>query len=84
MKWERRKQYPKNWEQLARQCKEQAGGHASFATLNKARNARPDEQERCIPSTCMQPTLSMILATRYLRSSACVLLAMAYTIISTG
>ena len=33
MKRERRKQYPNNWEQLARQCKEQAGWQCEFCDI---------------------------------------------------
>ena len=33
MNSERRKQYPKNWEQLARQCKEQAGKRCEFCRI---------------------------------------------------
>lgn len=33
MEHERRKRYPKNWEQLARQCKEQAGWKCEFCHI---------------------------------------------------
>ncbi len=33
MNSERRKRYPKNWEQLARQCKEQAGKQCAFCRI---------------------------------------------------
>jgi len=35
MKPERRKQYPKNWEQLARQCKEQAGKQCAYCHVKQ-------------------------------------------------
>jgi hypothetical protein len=42
VKSERRKQYPKNWEHLARQCKEQAGKRCEFChiTQGKKRKSR--------------------------------------------
>src|SRR5260221_461130 len=35
VKPERRKQYPKNWESLARQCKEQAGNQCAFCHIRQ-------------------------------------------------
>ncbi len=37
MKSERRKQYPKNWEQLARQCKERAGWTCEFCHITQGK-----------------------------------------------
>ena len=37
VKRERRKQYPKNWEQLARQCKERAGWQCQFCHVKQGR-----------------------------------------------
>ena len=40
VKSERRKQYPKNWEQLARQCKEQAGQTCQFCHVTQGRRRK--------------------------------------------
>ncbi len=40
MKRERRKQYPKNWEQLARQCKEQAGKRCVFCHITQGKKRK--------------------------------------------
>jgi hypothetical protein len=40
VKSERRKQYPKNWEQLARQCKEQAGKQCEFCHVTQGRKRK--------------------------------------------
>lgn len=33
MRWERRRRYPKNWEQLARACKEAAGQQCMYCAV---------------------------------------------------
>ena len=79
---ERRKQYPKNWEQLARQCKEQAGKRCQFCRITQGKNPPPEEQENAILSIFMQPTPTMILAIPLLLCFVFVRPAMASMIIS--
>ena len=85
MKSERRKQYPKNWEQLARQCKEQAGWKCEHChiTQGKKRISKRTGEPLCRVSY-MQPTATMILAIQTLYFSAFVLPVMARMIIVTG
>ncbi len=40
MKSERRKQYPRNWEQLARQCKEKAGKRCEFCHITQGKKRK--------------------------------------------
>jgi len=40
VKSERRKQYPKNWEQLARQCKERAGNRCEFCPITQGKKRK--------------------------------------------